>query len=78
MPIYQKFVRGRRRRWTRAIVVMVTPSRWFAGGRGLDDFRQEMLSDSRSCGTVVDYPNATDVFPGVDIAGGVSYFLWDR
>jgi site-specific DNA-methyltransferase (adenine-specific) len=55
---------------------MVTPSRWFAGGRGLDDFRKRMLDDRR-LRWLVDYPDSREVFPGVDIAGGVSYFLWD-
>lgn len=56
---------------------MITPSRWFAGGMGLDDFRQEMLKDDRiRC--VDDYLSASDVFPGIGLKGGVSYFLWDR
>jgi site-specific DNA-methyltransferase (adenine-specific) len=76
MPIYQKFVRAAKSLDPR-YVVMVTPSRWFAGGRGLDAFRQEMLA-SRKLRAVVDFPNAADAFPGIDIAGGVSYFLWDR
>ena len=76
MPIYQKFVQAAKSLDPR-YVVMVTPSRWFAGGRGLDAFRQEML-ESRKLRAVVDFPNAADAFPGIDIAGGISYFLWDR
>ena len=56
---------------------MVIPSRWFAGGKGLDDFRAEMLSD-RHMRMLIDYENASEVFPGVDIAAGVCYFLYDR
>lgn len=56
---------------------MITPSRWYAGGKGLDDFRESMLNDDR-LRKIVDYENFRDVFPGVDVAGGICYFLWDR
>lgn len=75
MPIYQKFITAAKKTNPR-FITMVTPSRWFAGGRGLDEFRQEMLADRR-LRKLVDYPDSRDVFAGVDIAGGVSYFLWD-
>ena len=75
MPIYQRFVRAAKSLDPK-YVVLVTPSRWFAGGRGLDEFRAEMLSDRR-LRVLVDYPDSRDVFDGVDIAGGISYFLWD-
>ena len=56
---------------------MVIPARWFAGGMGVTAFRTEMLNDRR-ISRLIDFPNASDVFPGVDIAGGVCYFLWER
>jgi site-specific DNA-methyltransferase (adenine-specific) len=56
---------------------MVIPSRWLAGGRGLDDFRKEMLSDGH-LRRLVDYTKMSVAFPGVDFEGGVGYFLWDR
>lgn len=58
-------------------VLMITPSRWFAGGKGLDDFRTRMIADRR-LRVLVDNPKVFDCFPGVKIRGGVSYFLWDR
>lgn len=58
-------------------VVMITPSRWFAGGKGLDEFRATMIADRR-LRAIVDNPKIFDCFPGVEIMGGVNYFLWDR
>lgn len=57
--------------------VFVTPSRWMAGGKGLDKYRERMLSDKRMR-RIVDYPKLYEGFPGVKIRGGISYFLWDR
>lgn len=75
-PIYQMFIEHAKRLEPRYLS-MVVPARWFAGGMGLAEFREEMLSDQR-LSHLVDFPNASDVFPGVDIAGGVCYFLWER
>jgi len=58
-------------------VLMITPSRWFAGGKGLAEFRDRMISD-RHIRAIVDNPKLYDVFPQAEIKGGVSYFLWDR
>lgn len=75
-PIYQKFVEQAKRLEPR-LLSMVVPSRWFAGGKGLDDFREEMLGDDR-LRSIDDYLTASDVFPGVGLKGGVCYFLWNR
>lgn len=56
---------------------MITPSRWMAGGKGLDDYRARMLAD-KHIRLIYDYPSTCGVFGEVAIAGGVSYFLWDR
>lgn len=76
MPIYQEFVRNAKSLDPR-FVVMVTPSRWFAGGRGLEEYRSEMLADRR-IRALVDFPDASEAFPGTQIKGGVSYFLWQN
>jgi site-specific DNA-methyltransferase (adenine-specific) len=56
---------------------MIIPSRWFTGGKGLDEFRDSMLTDDR-VRFIDDYLSASDVFPGIGLKGGVCYFLWDR
>lgn len=75
-PIYQKFIEQAKKLEPR-FLSMVVPSRWFGGGKGLGDFRAEMLTDDR-LRKIVDFENATDAFPGVDLAGGVCFFLWNR
>ncbi len=75
-PLYNQFVRQARKINPRYLS-MIIPSRWFAGGKGLDEFREDMLSD-RHLRKIVDYEDSTIVFPGVSVAGGICYFLWDR
>lgn len=58
-------------------IAMITPSRWFTGGKGLGDFRERMIADRR-LRVIVDNPKIYDCFPDAKIRGGVNYFLWDR
>lgn len=75
-PIYHNFVEQAKKLEPRYLS-MVIPARWFAGGKGLDEFRGSMLTDNRMR-SIDDYLSASDVFPGVGLKGGVCYFLWDR
>jgi len=75
IPIYQHFVAQAKALEPRYLT-MVIPSRWMAGGKWLDDFRREMLTDHQIC-DLVDFEKMSEVFPGVDFEGGACYFLRD-
>ena len=75
-PIYQKFIQQAIKLKPRYLS-MIVPSRWMTGGKGLDDFRNEMLHDNRMS-IIHDFKDASLCFTGVEIKGGVNYFLWDR
>jgi len=76
LPIYQKFVEQAQGLDPR-FLIMVIPAKWYSGGKGLDSFRKKMLADRR-IRYVADFPDSRDAFNGVDVAGGVCYFLWNR
>ena len=76
MPIYNYFVE-KAKKMNPNYLIMIIPARWYSGGKNLDEFRDQMLND-RHIFEINDYWNASDCFPGVEIKGGICYFLWNR
>lgn len=76
IPVYNKFI-DLSRMIKPNYISMISPSRWFTGGRGLDDFRKSMLEDKK-ISRIFDFIDSRDCFPTVDISGGINYFLWDQ
>ena len=75
-PVYNKFIDAVKN-MKPDVISLIIPAKWYSGGKGLNTFREQMLSDKRIA-VLVDYSNSLDVFPNVDVAGGVCYFIWDK
>ncbi len=75
-PIYHHFVRLAKE-LEPGLISFIMPTRWYAGGKGLDDFRDEMLNDIH-IRELHDWLTPEDIFPHTNIRGGVCYFLWDK
>lgn len=75
-PIYHRFVE-QAKKMNPQYISMIIPARWYSGGKGLDEFRASMLNDDRLA-IIHDFPETSDCFPGINIRGGVCYFLWDK
>lgn len=76
VPIYNKFV-DFAKKINPHYISMIMPAKWYNAGRGLEQFRFDMLND-KSISKLYDYVDPHDCFPTVDVAGGVCYFLRDN
>lgn len=74
-PIYNRFVELSKSIEPKYIS-LIMPTRWYSGGKGLDKFRDEMLSDSK-IQLLIDFPNPDEVFHNTNIRGGVCIVNWN-
>jgi hypothetical protein len=75
-PIYNYFVESAKEINTK-FINLIMPTRWYAGGKGLDDFRKQMLNDKHIV-EIHDFLNPNIIFPSTNIRGGVCFILWDN
>lgn len=74
-PIYQYFVLLGKQ-LSNKYSCYITPTRWFAGGKGLDEFRDMMLRD-KTIKELHDFLTPEDIFPNTNNRGGICYFISD-
>ena len=75
-PIYNLFIQ-QAKKLNPKYLCMIVPSRWMKGGKGLNNFREEMINDTR-IKVIHDFEDAKECFPNINLDGGVCYFLWDK
>ena len=75
-PIYNSFVDMVKKIGSQYSSLII-PARWYGGGKGLDQFRDDMLED-RHIIKLHDFIHSEDCFPTVEIKGGLCYFLRDQ
>lgn len=76
-PLYHLFIKSIIDNIAPDYFTMIVPSRWMVGGMGLEPFRQTMMNDKRMK-KIVHFPGEKEIFPTVNIKGGVNYFLWEK
>ena len=74
-PIYHEYI-NLSKVLSSSYVSIISPSRWFTGGKGLDLFRSKMIEENKFR-TLIDFSDSKECFSGVEVKGGVNYFLWD-
>ena len=72
-PIYHHFVKISKS-CNPSYMTLIIPARWYAGGKGLDEFRAEMLDDN-NIQQLDDFFHPEEVFPNTNNRGGICYFL---
>ena len=75
IPVYQKFM-ALAKKIKPSHISMIMPAKWYTGGKGLDEFREEMLND-KHIAFIADFDDSRELFPTADIAGGICYLAWD-
>lgn len=75
-PIYNYFIESSKKVKPKYMSFII-PTRWYTGGKGLDDFRKSMLND-KHMELIHDYLTPEYIFSNTNIRGGVCYFLWNK